>query len=438
MTKNSKYYALLAFLAMGAVCVTSCEDEDNVELVGNWVNARQAMGGSPRGGAVSFVIDNVAYIGTGANTLNSLDRCRHSDFFSCTPVLGGGRKGAYEKVGVAYSSSGTIAPMPKFNKDGVVCSRNGAVAFSLNGKGYVGTGYNGNTNLNDFWEFDPKADFDASAYRSASEEDKRSIETSASYPWKQVADYPGDTCRFAVAFVIPGTSVMSDGTVSQNTRSGKDLAFVGTGENCIGIKKNEFYSFDGEKWETVTSIGMPRAQAVAFVAEGYNENGQLQLYGYVVGGMSSSPIIGFQRYNALTDEWEYLRDPADKTVGFLGDDYYKLALTGSTGFVVNGREPYSQRAYLATGGPYVLGLYCWEYNPYKDSWVQKSSFEGYPRRFAVSFVLQFPSPFYDGEMMDIPFVTCGTTSTLNVSGGFGSFFDDTWFFCPNESRESLD
>ncbi|MCQ2236947.1 MAG: hypothetical protein MJZ18_08135, partial [Bacteroidales bacterium] len=438
MTKHSKYFALLALLTTGAVCFTSCEDEDNEELMGNWVNARTSMGGSPRGGAVSFVIDNVAYIGTGANTLNPENRDRYTDFFSCKTVIPVVQAGEKKNGTIAYSAAGAIAPMPKYNKDGVVSSRNGAVAFSLNGKGYVGTGFNGVTYLKDFWEFDPKADFDASAYRNASEADKRSIETSASYPWKQVADYPGDTCRYAVAFVIPGTSKMSDGTISQNTKSGKDLAFVGTGEDCISIKKNDFYCFDGEKWEAVTSIGEPRAQAVAFVAEGYNAEGKLQMFGYVAGGMSSSPVIGFQRYNALTNEWEHLNDLADQTIGSFDDDYRNLAISGSTGFVVNGRDPYSQRAYLATGGPNTYGTYCWEYNPYKDYWIQKSSFEGAPRRFAVSFVLQFPNPWHEGEMMDIPFVTGGTTGSLNAVGVEGTFFDDTWYLRPYESREPLD
>lgn len=33
-------------------------------------------------------------------------------------------------------------------------ARYGAVSFSINGKGYIGTGYN-NVPKNDFWEFDP-------------------------------------------------------------------------------------------------------------------------------------------------------------------------------------------------------------------------------------------------------------------------------------------
>jgi hypothetical protein len=34
--------------------------------------------------------------------------------------------------------------------------RDGAVGFSIGNKGYIGTGSNGTTYLNDFWEYDPE------------------------------------------------------------------------------------------------------------------------------------------------------------------------------------------------------------------------------------------------------------------------------------------
>ena len=47
-------------------------------------------------------------------------------------------------------------------------ARNSAVAFTVNGKGYLGTGYDGENYLKDFWEYDP-----------------------TSNQWTQQADYPG-------------------------------------------------------------------------------------------------------------------------------------------------------------------------------------------------------------------------------------------------------
>lgn len=35
--------------------------------------------------------------------------------------------------------------------------RNSAVARTSDGKGYLGTGYDGKNYLNDFWEYDPTA-----------------------------------------------------------------------------------------------------------------------------------------------------------------------------------------------------------------------------------------------------------------------------------------
>ena len=49
-----------------------------------------------------------------------------------------------------------ISWVRKFNFAGVV--RGGASAFSIGNYGYIGTGYNGVTLLNDFWQYDPQSD----------------------------------------------------------------------------------------------------------------------------------------------------------------------------------------------------------------------------------------------------------------------------------------
>lgn len=412
MAIHSKYFALLAILTLGAVCFTACEDEDNEDLMGNWVNLYTYFPGSPRGGAVCFVIDNKAYVGLGANTRNTEDRERFLDFFYATPNTGGDGNGTLK-----WSAEGDVASMPKVNASGQNTARNGAVAFALNGKGYVGTGYNGRTYLKDFWEYDPEAN-----------------------SWTQIADYPGDTCRYAVSFVIPGKSTNSDGSVSINTPNGKDMAFVGTGEDFLYIPKSHFYSFDGENWKPVCATGQPRSQASAFVAEGYNAEGKLQLYGYLVGGTTGgSASDAFHRYNALTDEWEYRNLLRNATEGDFDDDYTNLASYGHTSFVINSTEYQGQRAYITTGSiKGSAGNYTWEYNPYYDYWIQKTSFEGPARKFAVSFTLQFPDPWHDGQKIDIPFVTTGAVGDMDVTSGGGTFYNDTYFFRPYESKEPRD
>lgn len=400
MTRHSKYFALLAILTLGAVCFTSCEDEDNEEKMGNWVETGVNFPGTSRGGAVCFVIDNKAYIGTGANTKNTEDRERFVDFFYCTANTPAGTNGT-----VKWSAVGEVAPMPKVNREGQNTARNGAVAFSLNGKGYVGTGYNGKTYLKDFWEYDPEAN-----------------------TWTQIDDYPGDTCRYAVAFVIP----------AQYNKYGKDMAYVGSGEDFLSEKKSHFFAFDGKTWEPITAIGQPRAQAQAFVAEGYNREGQIQQYGYVAGGNNGGSVDWFQRYNAMTDEWENLNRLGDHTAYDFDDDYLGLPLYGGVSFVVNSPNAEGQRAYIATGSTKGgAGTACWEYNPYYDYWLQKTSFEGPARKFAVSFVLKFPNPYGEGEL-DIPFVATGANGDITVTGAGGDFYTDSFYFRPYEPFEPRD
>ena len=382
--------------------------------MGNWVESGINFPGTPRGGAVCFVIDNKAYVGTGANTKNTEDRERFRDFFYCTPT---------EDGGLGWSAPYEVAPMPVES-----AKRNGAVAFALNGKGYVGTGYDGTTYLKDFWEYDPQG--------TSLVKDEYGVERTCKGKWTRIADYPGDTCRYAVAFVIEG----------KYTKDGKDRAFVGTGEDYLSIKKADFHSFDGENWDSapydnVPSIGTERSQASAFVAWGYRDGvhseENLQKFGYVAGGNSNGECYWFYRYNALTNSWEMMNKMADKTNYEFDDDYLNLSIYGSTAFVVNSNDYEGQRAYIATGGVGRSGTFCWEYNPYYDYWLQKTSFEGPARKFAVSFTLQFDDKVNGGKI-DVPFVTTGTTSDITMTGSGGEFYTDNYYFRPYEPYEPKD
>jgi hypothetical protein len=111
---------------------------------GNWVTESQ-LNGAARSEAVSFVIGNFAYLGTGWDGLNT----RYNDFWRYDPTQN------------VWSQ---VTSMPDNTQ------RSSALAFSANNKGYVGTGYDGFNYLKDFYEFDPvlnawtkKADFAGSA-----------------------------------------------------------------------------------------------------------------------------------------------------------------------------------------------------------------------------------------------------------------------------------
>ena len=101
------------------------------------------LNGPARSEAVSFVIGNFAYVGTGWDGLNT----RYNDFWK------------YDPVNNIWSQ---VTSMPDST------DRSSAVAFATAGKGYVGTGYNGFNYLSDFYEYDP-----------------------ATGNWTRKADYPG-------------------------------------------------------------------------------------------------------------------------------------------------------------------------------------------------------------------------------------------------------
>src|ERR1043165_7667468 len=125
---------LLSFFSVGLVLFfASCgPPPSTVTLSGTW-DKLLPFPGDPRVNAVSFVINNIAYAGTGYNYQQNV---RLKDFWRYDPA---------NELWLRVSDFPGLA-------------RSRAVAFSLNGKGYVGTGTSdGFSYLQDFYEFDPAA-----------------------------------------------------------------------------------------------------------------------------------------------------------------------------------------------------------------------------------------------------------------------------------------
>lgn len=116
-----------------------------------WEQQRTFPGGA-RSEAISFVLGDTAYVGTGRNS---------SDFFKDFHK--------YDQV------TDTWTQISDFPGD----ARYGAVAFSIGGKGYVGTGTDGTNEFKDFYAYDP---------------------TSGS--WTAVADFGGSARHFAASFAL--------------------------------------------------------------------------------------------------------------------------------------------------------------------------------------------------------------------------------------------
>ncbi len=330
---------LLLWLVLPMIAFWGCDDDDDEDFVGNWVQLG-AFEGIPRTDAVAFVINGKAYVGTG---YNGEEDERLKDFWSYDP------DNDYWKQ---------VKTMPD-----EAMARNGAVAFEANGKGYVGTGYDGDNKLNDFWEFDPAV--------------------GDSGTWRPIKDFPGSKRYAAVAFSI------------------NDKGYVGTGYDDNRLKDFWEYDPNSDTWTQKVSVGgSKRRDAVAFVVGGK---------GYVCTGQDN--------YSYLTDVWEY--DPqanawtekreitSDTNDDEDYDDDYNIVCGQAVAFSVG------NLGYVATGGKGYAGNLTWEYNPVTDFWTEKTDFEGSSRVLSVAFAIK-----------DIPYVATGSSSGYYFDDVWSFYPDD--------------
>lgn len=237
-------------------------------------------------------------------------------------------------------------------------ARSSAVGFSINGKGYVGTGYDGTDYRKDFYAYDPVTD-----------------------SWEQVADYAG-TARFqAVGFAID------------------NYGYVGTGYDGNYLKDVYAYNPETNTWNQRASYsGDKLINAFSFAIDGK---------GYVGGGMNNGVLNQeMWEYDPLNDIWleknDLLDDDDDDDEN---DDGYTISRTLASTFVIGGK------GYVALGARSTVNAEIWEYNPSLDTWQQMNSFEGSSREAAVGFAIG-----------DKGYISTGRSSTYR--------FDDLWLFDP--------
>ncbi len=316
---------------------TGCDSDD--DLWGNWVELG-AFEGIPRSDAVSFVIGEYAYVGTGYDGEED-ERLR--DFWRYDP---------------ANDFWVQVASLPLEAK-----ARNGAVAFSANGKGYVGTGYDGKYKLKDFWEYNPLDGPMGS--------------------WTQIEDFPGTARYSAVAFGI------------------QNKGFVGTGYDDNRLK--DFWQYDPAtaQWTQIVSIGgSKRRDAVAWV---------MGDVAYVATGQDNFTFVtDVWKYDALNNTWTELRKITSNTNDDESyDDDYNIVCDNAVVFVQDGK------AYLTTGGKGYAGKLTWEYDPVLDFWDEKTSFEGASRSKAVAFTIN-----------NVGYVTTGHSSSYYMDDVWIFFPDE--------------
>lgn len=234
-------------------------------------------------------------------------------------------------------------------------SRSSAVAFTVNGKGYLGTGYNGTSELGDFYEFNP-----------------------ATNAWTQIADYAGSARRAAVGF--------------NSTTAG----YVGTGFDGTNDKK-DFWKYDpatGLWTEIYTFGGNKRREGTTFTIGNKTYLG--------TGATNGINQKDFWVFDGSDESWTRLRD-------LDYDDSYTVARSNAVGFAIN------DYGYIATGDVSSV----WEYHPSDDTWTNKTNFEGSSRQDAVAI--------YNNSQ---GFITLGKYGN--------SYYDDMWEFKPMEAEDDDD
>ncbi len=309
-------------LAIGLLSVVllstsiSCKKSSTTVLVGNW-KEQSDFEGVARSSATAFSINDIGYIGLGYDGDE-----RRKDFWAYDPgrnswtqvasFAGVARNsacgfGAAGKgfVGFGYNGESKLNDFwqydPVGNKwDSVNApngpsARYGAVAFSINDIGYVGTGYDGNY-LKDFWAYDPNSN-----------------------TWTPKTSFGGSKRRDAVSFVIDGKG------------------YICTGVNNGNYEK-DFYSYDpaSDSWNTLRKIfnssdesydndyAIVRSNAVAFV---------IGNKAYVTVGLNQSARKDTWEYDPATDLWDQKTD----FEGSSRSDAVAFSIAGR-GFVTTGKS----------------------------------------------------------------------------------------------------
>jgi len=290
----------LFFVVMVLVLSLSCKKNSTVSI-GNWL-IRSSFEGIPRGNAASFVLGDKVYLGTGFN---------------------GNQTDEYLKDFWMWDTSRDFwTKLSDFPGE----PRIGGVAFTINGKGYLGIGYNGKEKLKDFWEFDPATNL-----------------------WTRKADFGGSARYGAVGFSLGNKGYLGTGFDNNDNR--------------------DFWQYDPStnQWSQIASMGgEKRENAVAFTINGK---------AYVCTGVNNGVN--------LIDLWQF--DPGN---GAWTEKNKINVNTAWTVVRANGCAfTLGTKSYVGFGYNSGVRNDIWEYDPVGDTWTIKTPFEGSARQDAVSIVV---------------------------------------------------
>jgi len=287
------YIHLLKYMCVGVLLLNlvACGSSDD-DLIGNWVSIYDVEPGG-RSDAVSVSVNDIGYFGTG---YNSSDDYRYNDWWKYDPNTNAYTQladfpnkisgaVAFECAGDIYVGSGYDGDirLNDFYKYSITDNswskiddlpgdaRYGAVAFTVNDKGYVGTGVAANTvYLKDFYCYDP-----------------------VTSTWSDATSFGGTKRYEAVSFVIDNVAYVVTGTKSAKVYDFWKYDGNANPDNVVWEQLRDIYDTDDDNSYDDDYDDIIRYGGVAFVSGGL---------GYVTtGGSGGSGSV----------TWEY--DPSDDT-----------------------------------------------------------------------------------------------------------------------------
>lgn len=324
--KNSLLIVGTACVALGlGSCSKSSSTTDSEE--GNWVKRGQ-FDGDARTAAVSFVINNVPYVGTGFNSAVTTDRANvvvnrtYKDFWKLNL--------SSDVNGNSYWTQ--VAEFPG-------TYRSGAVGFNIGNKGYVGMGLASDrlTYLNDFYEFN------GSAWTKRPDVPLSGRVEAVGFGIKNkgyiTTGFGDGTTQKDIAAYDTTTKTWSTGnipTLGGDKRRGaivmlhNDVAYVlgGTSSSATSL---DMFAFDGTSWSQKASLFNEKddsfddeygSSTSSNIARSYGVGLVIGNYGYVTTGQGQNGGFNNQtwRYDFATDRWvvrtSYERAGRIRAVGF--------------------------------------------------------------------------------------------------------------------------
>jgi N-acetylneuraminic acid mutarotase len=317
----------------------------NYTQSGNWV-ARATFQGVSMGAGASFVVNDVAYVGTGIDPLTP--NIKLTTMFRYTYAQIPKSPYGYDS---AYGSWTQVTSFPGQ-------ARSNAVAFSIGSKGYLGGGLanDGFTPLNDYYSFDP-------ANGSWAQIDSLVDQNGNSHPRYDAVSFSFDTA----AYVLTGT------------------------DNYNYFNDIFRYSPATNTWTSLPAMpGSKRSAAITWV---YKGKGYL-LTGYTNGSRYSTGTQCYDMWSfdptkdASDAAWDRKHDIYNTNAGTFDDGYTNIIRVHGVGFIELA-TPNGDKGYVTLGSLNGADMtFTWEYDFATDIWTEKTPYEGNARTGAVAFSLQ--------------------------------------------------